>query len=383
MIPREGSFTSPLRHERLTARVGVWLGACFAVCFATGLISHWYYLDLPVVPPTRPVGGYRVTQGLHVLTGIAAIPLLLVKLWSVYPRLFASVPWRDARALVLHGLERLSVLVLVAASVFQLVVGLANAAQWYPWAFGFRAAHYAGAWVAIGALLVHVAVKLPVIRRALAAPVDDEHSDDPDREGPRRRTVLRAVLLASAVAVVANAGQTVPWLRRVSVLAVRTGEGPQGIPINRSAVAAGVTETAPDPAWRLTLVGPDGEESLSREDLLGLEQHTHELPIACVEGWSASGEWTGVRLADLLDRVGLPADADVRLTSLQTRGAFGSSRLPASFARDELTLVALRLGGEDLDLDHGYPCRLIAPNRPGVMQTKWLTRIEPADEVGT
>ncbi|WP_211249334.1 molybdopterin-dependent oxidoreductase [Nocardioides aequoreus] len=383
MIPREGSFTSPLRHERLTARVGSWLGVCFTICFATGLVSHWYYLDLPVVPPTRPVQGYRVTQGLHVLTGIAAIPLLLVKLWSVYPRLFAAVPWRDARALVGHGLERLSVLVLVAASIFQLVVGLANAAQWYPWAFGFRAAHYAGAWVAIGALLVHVAVKLPVIRRAYAAPLDDERSDAPDRDGPRRRTVLRAALLASAVAVVANAGQTVPWLRRVSVLAVRTGEGPQGIPINRSALAAGVTDTATDAGWRLTLVGPDGEESLTREDLLGLEQHTHELPIACVEGWSASGEWSGVRLADLLDRVGLPADADVLLTSLQTRGAFGSSRLPASFARDDLTLLALRLGGEDLDLDHGYPCRLIAPNRPGVMQTKWLTRVEPAEDVAT
>jgi DMSO/TMAO reductase YedYZ molybdopterin-dependent catalytic subunit len=28
-----------------------------------------------------------------------------------------------------------------------------------------------------------------------------------------------------------------------------------------------------------------------------------------------------------------------------------------------------------LALDHGYPCRLIAPNRPGVMQTKWLASL--------
>ena len=34
------------------------------------------------------------------------------------------------------------------------------------------------------------------------------------------------------------------------------------------------------------------------------------------------------------------------------------------------------LSSEQLDLDHGYPCRLIAPNRPGVLQTKWLERIE-------
>lgn len=377
MRPRETSFTSPLRHERLTARVGVWLGLCFGVCFLTGLLSHWYYLDLPVVPPTRPVQGYRVTQGLHVLTGIAAIPLLLVKLWSVYPRLFAAVPWRDARALVVAGLERLSILVLVAASIFQLTVGLANAAQWYPWQFGFRDAHYAGAWVAIGALLVHVAVKLPVIRRALAVPLDDERSDPPGRPGPRRRAVLLAALLASGSAVLLNAGQSVPWLRRVSLLAVRTGEGPQGVPINRSAVAAGVSTAAVD-TWALTLVGPAGEQTLTRRDLLAMEQRSVDLPIACVEGWSAMGTWGGVRLAELLDRAGIPADADVLLTSLQTRGAFASSRLPASFARDPLTLLALRLHGEDLDLDHGFPSRLIAPNRPGVMQTKWVTRIEVA-----
>ena len=40
------------------------------------------------------------------------------------------------------------------------------------------------------------------------------------------------------------------------------------------------------------------------------------------------------------------------------------------------TLIALKLNGQALDLDHGYPCRLIAPTRPGVLQTKWLSRIE-------
>ena len=40
------------------------------------------------------------------------------------------------------------------------------------------------------------------------------------------------------------------------------------------------------------------------------------------------------------------------------------------------TLIALKLNGQTLDLDHGYPCRLIAPTRPGVLQTKWLSRIE-------
>ena len=41
-----------------------------------------------------------------------------------------------------------------------------------------------------------------------------------------------------------------------------------------------------------------------------------------------------------------------------------------------LTMVALQLEGTPLDIDHGFPARLIAPNRPGALQTKWLNRIE-------
>lgn len=50
--------------------------------------------------------------------------------------------------------------------------------------------------------------------------------------------------------------------------------------------------------------------------------------------------------------------------------------MPSSYAHDPLTLLALRVNGEVLDPDHGYPARIIAPNRPGVLQTKWVTRIE-------
>ena len=38
----------------------------------------------------------------------------------------------------------------------------------------------------------------------------------------------------------------------------------------------------------------------------------------------------------------------------------------------------LTLHGEPLNRDHGEPARLIAPNRPGVLQTKWLSRLEVA-----
>lgn len=389
-VPAPETFSSRLRGEAVAARVGVWLAVCFGLAFLTGLISHYAQADHQPVPfPTSPSWGYRLTQGVHVASGTAAVPLLLVKLWTVYPHLFAR-PGRRIGELLRHGAERLSIAVLVAAAIFQLATGLANSAQWYPWEFSFRSTHYALAWVAVGALVVHIGVKLPAIRRGLARGALDAPTAPPTTPAtpaspatpartdgaPTRRTLLRATWLAAGAAVLATAGATVPALRRVSLLAVRSGEGPQGVPINKSAEAAGVLTSARAASYRLELVGPSGTRRLSRADLEALPQHTEELPIACVEGWSASGGWTGVRVRDLLALVGAPAASEVAVTSLQVDGAFAASVLPANFVADERTLLALALAGEPLHIDHGYPARIIAPNRPGVLQTKWVARLE-------
>jgi hypothetical protein len=386
VVPSESDFTSRLRSPAVSARVGLWLGICFGIAFLTGLVSHYAQLPNQSVPfPTRPVWGYRVTQGLHVVSGTAAVPLLLVKLYAVLPKLFARPArprrdWATVRALALQGAERLSIAVLVAAAIFQLATGILNAAQWYPWEFSFRATHYAVAWVAIGALVLHVAVKLPVISSALGADLDDEALDRPGTaattRGLSRRGLLRTTWLASGVAVVATAGSAVPLLRRVSVFGVRSGDGPAGVPINKSAKAAGVIPSALDPAFRLEIVYADRSVSLSRAQLVELPASTADLPIACVEGWSASGTWTGVRMRELLDLVEAPSGKDVHVVSLQQRGAFRATTLQANFADDPLTLLALFLNGDPLAIDHGYPCRLIAPNRPGVLQTKWVSRLE-------
>jgi DMSO/TMAO reductase YedYZ molybdopterin-dependent catalytic subunit len=317
-----------------------------------------------------------VTQGLHVAAGTASVPLLLVKLWSVFPRLFVRPP-RRARELVLHLLERGSIALLVGAAIFQLVTGLANSAQWYPWSFGFIAAHYAVAWVAIGSLAVHVAVKLPVIRSVFVEPVDDAPMAATGPAGaPTRRTLMRATWLSAAVAVVATTAAEVPGLQRVAVLAVRSGRGPQGIPVNRSALAAGVPDLVADPTWRLRVIGPDGILELSLDELRRMDQRAAVLPIACVEGWSASGEWSGVPVRELVALVGGGRDDDVVVRSMQTRGTNRQSRLPANFVRDPDSLLALTLAGEPLTADHGFPCRLIAPARPGVVQTKWVREVE-------
>jgi DMSO/TMAO reductase YedYZ molybdopterin-dependent catalytic subunit len=99
------------------------------------------------------------------------------------------------------------------------------------------------------------------------------------------------------------------------------------------------------------------------------------LPISCVEGWSAEGHWRGVPIRDLLARAGAGRNATVRVESLQRRGLYRASELNSSHASDPQTLLALELNGEPLHIEHGFPARLIGPNRPGVMQTKWVSKL--------
>ena len=375
-LPDEGDFTSRLRSPAVTARIGLWLGVCFATAFVTGLVSHWAQVPTPWLPfPTSPSWGYRVTQGLHVVSGTAAVPLLLVKLWTVYPKLLARPP-RRSRELLVHGAERVSIAVLVAAAIFQLSTGLANAAQWYPWHFDFRPTHYALAWVAVGALVVHVAVKLPVIRGALATPLDDGGQDRPTMSTApgvlTRRGLLRTTWAAAGVAVLATAGATVPLLRKASVLGVRSGTGPGGVPVNHSAVYRGVVVAATSPAYRLVVTYGAHRVALWLADLRAMPQTTASLPIACVEGWSAGATWTGVAVRDLLDLVDAPPGSVVEVASLQQHGGERVSTLAGNYSDHPHTLLALDLEGEPLSLDHGFPCRLIAPDRPGVLQTKWV-----------
>ncbi|WP_425269935.1 molybdopterin-dependent oxidoreductase [Kitasatospora cineracea] len=364
---RAGAFRSPARGPRTAVVLGRWLGAALLLCFATGLVSHLLQDPpsrlLAVGLPTRPPWGYRVTQGLHVACGLAAVPLAGAKLWSVYPRLFEWPPARSVR----HALERAAVAALVAAVLLELFTGLLNTLQWYPWPFPFRQTHYWTAWTAVGALLVHLAVKAPEIaahwRRARSVPPAG------------RRAVLAATAAAVGAVTLTTAGQSVPWLRALDLFAPRRpGAGGSALPVNRTAAQAGTVAVPAD--WHLTVNGPTPYR-LDLAALRALPQTTAVLPIACVEGWSANGQWTGVPLPDLLRRAGLPPGSAVRVTSLEADGPYRTTDVPAPYADHPRTLLALALDGRPLTPDHGFPARLIAPDRPGVLQTKWVTRIDP------
>jgi DMSO/TMAO reductase YedYZ molybdopterin-dependent catalytic subunit len=377
---RAGAFRSRLHDPVVAVRVGRLLGIAFGICFVTGLVSHWQQQPPGwwTLPPA-PAWGYRLTQGVHVATGLASIPLLAVKLWTVYPRLWS---WPPVRSL-LHGLERLSVAVLVASAIFEVTTGLTNIAQWYPWRFFFPRAHEAVAWVAVGSILLHLAVKAPDIAAAVRAGRTPEPAagglsrrpPEPGAGGLSRRGLLVATGAAVAAVTITTVGQTVTPLRRLVLLAPRRpGIGPQRLPVNRTAAQAAVRPLATDPAYRLRVDGPR-PYALTLPELRALPQHEATLPIACVEGWSASARWRGVRVRDLLDRAGA-AGAGARVDSLETHGLYASSLLSPAHAAHPDTLLALAVNGEPLDIDHGYPLRLIAPDRPGVLQTKWVSTVE-------
>ena len=110
---------------------------------------------------------------------------------------------------------------------------------------------------------------------------------------------------------------------------------------------------------------------------MAMRQHTADLPIACVEGWSTTQRWTGVRLADLA-RPGRRARGRRRPMCSPSRAEVGSARRGSQGNQvlDPDALLALCVNGVDLSPDHGYPARVIVPALPGVHCTKWVRSIE-------
>jgi DMSO/TMAO reductase YedYZ molybdopterin-dependent catalytic subunit len=401
------AFRSPLRGPWLTAVLGTLLLVPLLVVAATGFASHAAYqpdlgANAIVDPahdlqpfvfawPASPSWLYALTQGLHVTLGIVTVPLLLAKLWSVIPRLFAFPPVRSPA----QAIERLSLLGVVGGAAFEFATGILNVQLWYPWHFDFVRAHYYGAWVFLASLTIHVAVKLPMVVRAyrqrgVFAPLRDDRPEpfDPDGLAPRepaaatlsRRGLLALVGGASAGLLVVTAGQSVGGpLRSLALLAPRgegsSGAGLSGFPVNKTAAAAGIMPEMTGAAWQLAVVGGEQRLDLGRDELLALPQHTYELPIACVEGWSTSQHWTGVRLAELAAMVGAPDGFALVAESLQTDGRFRRTTLGHAQASSDRALIALHVNGADLSPDHGYPARLIVPAVPGVHCTKWLSRV--------
>jgi DMSO/TMAO reductase YedYZ molybdopterin-dependent catalytic subunit len=412
---RRSFWRSPVRGPWLTSVFGLLLLASIPVMFATGLLSYAAYNpDLSPVNdltpgkgllgfylfswPTHPIWLYRLNQGVHVTLGLVLVPVLLVKLWSVLPKLFEWPPLRSPA----HALERLSLFLLVGGAVFEFATGILNIQTWYKFPGSFYPLHFYGAWVFIAGFVVHVPLKLPAMIRALRSrgfwaemrtnlantrPEPQEAgylvSTAPAEPTISRRGVLAFAGAGSALIALLSVGQSLGGPLRWAALLAPHGQNvsrPDDFQVNQTAASAGIREAETGEAWRLTL-GSDSQASrapvvLRRADLLRMELHTASLPIACVEGWSTDDQyWAGVRLGDLALLAGVNRPSSVLVRSLERGGVFSQVVLSAGQIMDPESLLALRVNGTDLTPDHGFPARVIVPASPGVHCTKWVASL--------
>jgi DMSO/TMAO reductase YedYZ molybdopterin-dependent catalytic subunit len=157
--------------------------------------------------------------------------------------------------------------------------------------------------------------------------------------------------------------------------------------------------------WRLRVGGLVGRPlELTWDELTGLPERSVFATVECagngrsflsgpVPGvqWGAGAvghaEWTGVPLAQVLERAGLQGEALEVLFEGADRGSESDHPEPMHFARslplrkalDRDTLLAYRMNGELLAPNHGFPLRLFVPGWYGVASVKWLRRIEVLD----
>ena len=318
--------------------------------------------------------------------GLAVFPILLAKLWSVIPRLFEWPPVRSPA----HALERLSLAFLVGGALFEFATGILDIQYAYLFKFFFTNAHYYGAWVFTAAFAFHAAIKFATMRSALSTrrglaplmddlahtrsepqitPPSDLIAPSPAAPSMSRRAMLGTVGAGSLFLFVQGLGDSLGGpLRVLSVLGPRDrfGSGANGFTVNRTAAAAKISADEVGSGWVLELSSAGRSMSLTREELLAMPQHTYDLPIACVEGWSTTQRWTGVRVRDLAALLGGKEHQIATATSLEKGGVFSAATLASNEVSDERTLLALKVNGAELSLDHGFPARVIGPALPGV-----------------
>jgi DMSO/TMAO reductase YedYZ molybdopterin-dependent catalytic subunit/rhodanese-related sulfurtransferase len=158
-----------------------------------------------------------------------------------------------------------------------------------------------------------------------------------------------------------------------------------------------------DPAsWQLEVKGlVDRPLRLGPRDLHNMRSETLVATLECAgngrsafdpaadgEQWQlgavSTAEWTGVPLAEILDRAGLMPEALEIVFRGADQGNVGETADPIRFERSlpvtdaghSGSLLAYAMNGEPLPLEHGYPLRLIVPGWYAVASVKWLTEIE-------
>jgi len=160
--------------------------------------------------------------------------------------------------------------------------------------------------------------------------------------------------------------------------------------------------------WKITFDGESVKEpkTYTLEELkTKFTQHTYQLTLECggngrsefdppakgnqwTVGAVSCATWTGVRLRDVLEDLGITDNAvyigyhaaDTHLSGDPKKEPISRGAPMAKALQDE-TLLAFKMNGEDIPLAHGYPLRLVAGGWPASVSGKWITGISVRDRV--
>lgn len=142
------------------------------------------------------------------------------------------------------------------------------------------------------------------------------------------------------------------------------------------------TRSAAD--YRLTVDGlVDSPMTLTMDDLAALPQTSLTRDFQCVTGWRVPEvPWKGVKVADLLDRVGVQRSATA-LRFVSFDGTYSESLTLEQARRDDVIVATSMLDDTPVSHDHGGPVRLYVAPMYGYKSLKWLERIELTATVQT
>jgi len=133
--------------------------------------------------------------------------------------------------------------------------------------------------------------------------------------------------------------------------------------------------------WSMSIYGRvDRPVTLTYNDLLAMPSIERYVTLSCVSndvGGDLIGtqKFQGVRLSDLLSKVGVHKDASLILGESVDNFTAG---FPIDFLKQSPdSMVAYAMDGAALPTDHGFPARLVVPGLYGyVSATKWLRSIK-------
>ncbi len=130
-------------------------------------------------------------------------------------------------------------------------------------------------------------------------------------------------------------------------------------------------------SYRLQVDGlAENPLNLTYEEITGLPQVSRVVDLNCVEGWSFTAKWTGVRMADLFEEAGVMEN----VTTVIFYSADGySTSLDKDYLLENDIILAYRLNDVTLPPDRGFPLQLVAEGKYGYKWVKWIIRIELSD----